>query len=286
MCAIKNNNPANNSTKPLLFVIKIGGNIIDNPQKLEIFLKQYAAFNSNTKEIFSILVHGGGKLATSLAGQLNIQQKIIEGRRVTDSETLKVVTMVYAGYINKTIISQLQGYGLNALGLTGTDGNLLLAHKRGNDSAHGTKGVDYGYVGDLDEVNTSFLTTLMKNNFTPVIAPITHDGKGQLLNTNADTIAQEIATAMSKDYNVTLVYSFEKKGVLKDAEDDSTLIQEITPSSYNNLKEKQLVFAGMVPKLDNAFSALSSGVSKVIIGKAEDLDKLLNGETGTSIVAE
>jgi acetylglutamate kinase len=286
MSSTTNDIPASSSLRPILYVIKIGGNIIDNADKLENFLEQYASFNKSRTGVHSILIHGGGKLATSLAGQLNIQQQLVDGRRVTDAETLKIVTMVYAGYINKNIVSKLQAYGLNALGLSGADGNVLLAHKRGADSTLGTKGVDYGFVGDLDKVNTSLLATLVKDSFSPVIAPITHDGHGQLLNTNADTIAQEIATAMSSQFDVTLVYTFEKKGVLTDAENDSTLIQKITPGFYKELKNRNIVFAGMIPKLDNAFSALGSGVSKVMIGKAEELYQLLNGETGTSIIPQ
>jgi acetylglutamate kinase len=216
-------------------------------------------------------------LATKLAEQLNIPQQLVDGRRITDAETLKIVTMVYAGYVNKNIVAQLQANGENAIGICGADGNAILAHKRTNAL------LDYGFVGDIDEVNFSFFSDLLDKNISLVVAPLTHDAKGQLLNTNADTIAQEIANAMSKTYSVQLIYSFEKAGVLRDANDDDTLIKEINPSSYKQLKESGAIFAGMIPKLDNAFAALHNGVEKVIIGKAEQLKELISGETGTTI---
>jgi acetylglutamate kinase len=265
-----------------LTVVKIGGNIIDDEQKLSSFLQEFIAIKGK-----KILIHGGGKLATRLAEQLNIPQQMVEGRRITDAETLKIVTMVYAGYINKNIVAQLQANGENAIGICGADGNAILAHKRFSNSPvlseGGVGGIDYGFVGDIDEVNTSFFTDLLSSGTNIIVAPITHDAKGQLLNTNADTIAQEIAKALSKVYSVELIYSFEKAGVLKDANDDATLIKQITPSTYAELKESGAIFAGMIPKLDNAFAALNSGVTKVIIGKAEHLQQLVSGETGTSI---
>ncbi|WP_152267878.1 acetylglutamate kinase [Agriterribacter humi] len=264
--------------KPSLYVIKIGGNIIDDDRMLCSFLESFAALNTGTA---LILVHGGGKLATKLAEKAGIKQQLVEGRRITDAETLKIVTMVYAGYINKNIVAQLQANGCNAIGLSGADGNAILAHKRivaGN--------TDYGFAGDVDEVNAAFLKTLLEQNFAVVLAPITHDKKGQLLNTNADTIAQETAKALSTFYNVTLIYSFEKSGVLLDTEDDTTVIKEINPSFYQELKSQQKIFAGMIPKLDNAFAALNSGVKKVVIGKAETLELLLNGSAGTTITNE
>lgn len=255
-----------------LIVIKIGGNIIDDEQKLSSFLKDFG--NVKGKKI---LVHGGGKLATRLAEQLNIPQQMVDGRRITDPETLKIVTMVYAGYINKNIVALLQANGENAIGICGADGNAILAHKRINAS------LDYGFAGDVDAINTSLFNDLLEQNISIVVAPITHNAKGQLLNTNADTIAQEIAKALSKIYSVQLIYSFEKAGVLKNADDDTSLIRLITPTSYKELKESGLIFAGMIPKLDNAFTALNSGVDKVIIGKAEELQKLVAGDIGTSI---
>lgn len=258
-----------------LYVIKIGGNIVDDETKLAVFLKAFAAIDAK-----KILVHGGGKLATKLAAQLNVPQQMVEGRRITDGETLKIVTMVYAGLINKNIVAQLQSAGCNAIGLSGADGNVIKAHKRI------VKDLDYGFAGDVDEVNAGFLHGVLQQNLSPVLSPITHNGEGELLNTNADTIAQETAKALSKFYKVSLVYSFEKAGVLFNAEDESTVIPVITPETYKDLKEKGLVFAGMIPKLDNAFAALSSGVNKVIIGKAENLHRLVNSEAGTSIVHE
>ena len=258
-----------------LFVIKIGGNIIDDEKKLSSFLKEFAGIADK-----KILVHGGGNLATKLAGQLGIQQQLVDGRRITDSETLKIVTMVYAGYINKNIVAKLQGFNCNAVGLCGTDGDVILAHKRKNPV------LDYGFVGDVDAINVDLINSLLEKNMALVFAPITHDGLGQLLNTNADTISQELAKELSKDYEVTLIYSFEKAGVLLDANDDSSIINKINPVSYKKLKQKQVIFAGMIPKLDNAFTALNNGVSKVIIGKAENLQQLIEGTSGTTIINE
>lgn len=258
-----------------LFIIKIGGNIIDDEKKLSSFLKDFAAIKEK-----KILVHGGGKLATKLAQQMNIPQQMIEGRRITDAETLKIVTMIYAGYINKNIVAQLQAFDCNAIGITGTDGNSLLAHKRVHPM------LDYGYVGDIDVVNLNFFKNLIEQNLTPVIAPITHDKKGQLLNTNADTIAQEIAKALSAFYNVELIYSFEKSGVLLDVNNEESVIHKLNADYYKELKQEGKIFAGMIPKLDNAFTALNSGVKKVIIGKAEEIHELISGEKGTSISNE
>jgi acetylglutamate kinase len=255
-----------------LLVIKIGGNIIDDEQKLSSFLHTFSGVSDK-----KILVHGGGKLATKLAEQMNIPQQMVEGRRITDGETLKIVTMVYAGLINKNIVAQLQANNCNAIGITGADGNCIQAHKR----VHAT--MDYGFAGDIDTINATFLTSLLEQGGTPVVSPITHDKKGQLLNTNADTIAQELAKALSKDYYVQLVYSFEKDGVLLDVENPDSVIKKLDPSYYSELKQKGKIFAGMIPKLDNAFAALDSGVKKVIIGKAEALPELINGKKGTSI---
>jgi acetylglutamate kinase len=256
-----------------LSIIKIGGNIIDDEARLETFLEAFAAVKGK-----KILVHGGGKLATKVATGLGVQQQMIDGRRITDAETLKIVTMVYAGTINKNIVASLQAKGCNAMGLTGADGNAILSHKR----VHPT--IDYGYVGDVDAVDASLLTSLLMLDKTLVFAPITHDGNGQLLNTNADTIAQEVARALCRTFDTCLVYSFEKSGVLLNAEDDDSVIGRIDPAYYQQLKDKQVIFAGMIPKLDNAFAALNSGVGKVIIGRAEQLPQLLTGESGTTIV--
>ncbi|MET0465823.1 MAG: acetylglutamate kinase [Chitinophagaceae bacterium] len=258
-----------------LLVVKISGNIIDDEVKLFSFLKEFAAINMP-----KILVHGGGKLATKLAETMGVKQQLVDGRRITDAETLKIVTMVYAGYINKNIVARLQSHHCNALGLCGADGDAILAHKRKHPV------VDYGFVGDVDAINTSLLKSLLDQNITIVFAPITHDQQGQLLNTNADTIAQEVAKGLGDQFDVSLVYSFEKSGVLLDADDDATVIAELTPSYYKELKEKEKIFAGMIPKLDNAFTALNNGVKKVIIGKAEDLAKLIDGSSGTTIINE
>jgi acetylglutamate kinase len=256
----------------VLYVIKIGGNIIDDETKLSSFLQSFASVKGK-----KILVHGGGMLATKLADKMGVVQQMIDGRRITDAETLKIVTMVYAGYINKNIVAQLQSNNCNAIGLSGADGNLLQAHKR----THPT--IDYGFVGDIDVVNVDLLQTLLDKDIAVVAAPITHDTKGTLLNTNADTIAQEIAVALCKSYSVELIYSFEKSGVLMDVADESSVIPQLNASYYAGLKEKQLIFAGMIPKLDNAFSALQKGVNKIIIGKAEELNALIGGEAGTTI---
>jgi acetylglutamate kinase len=265
----------------VLYVVKIGGNIIDDEKKLSSFLKDFAAVKGH-----KVLIHGGGKLATKLAEQMNIPQQMIDGRRITDAETLKIVTMVYAGYINKTVVAQLQANNCNAIGVCGADGNIILAHKREVASSPlEAGGIDYGFAGDVDAVNTSLLKSIIDQQIAVVMAPITHDQKGQLLNTNADTIAQEVANALSAVYDVQLIYSFEKSGVLLDANDDSTVIPSIAPAYYEQLKSEQKIFAGMIPKLDNAFAALNRGVKKVIIGKAEQLTDLITGKAGTSIVA-
>ena len=269
------NATASNLEKEALYVVKIGGNIIDDNNKLALFLKDFAAIKGK-----KILVHGGGKLATQLAKDLGIEQAMVDGRRITDAATLKIVTMVYAGYINKNIVAKLQANKNNAIGFTGADANLIKAHKRlPSDS----KGIDYGFVGDIDSVNTSAILPLLQQDIAIVIAPITHDGNGQLLNTNADTIAQSIAVAMSNNYAVSLLYCFEKNGVLLDANNDSTVIPSINKEEYQSLKEKALIFAGMIPKLDNAFAAINSGVTKVIIGKAEMIELLIVGKAGTTI---
>ena len=271
-----------NAAREILYIIKVGGNIIDDDEKLEDFLQQFAKLKSPSAGtvIKKILVHGGGKLATKLAEQVGIPQQLVDGRRITDAETLKIVTMVYAGYINKNIVAKLQANGCNAIGLSGADGNIIEAHKRNHPS------IDYGYAGDVDVINTSLLKTLLDEDIAPVIAPITHDKKGQLLNTNADTIAQEIAAAMSVLFDVNLIYSFEKTGVLLDANDDSTVIRFIKPDYYAQLKAEKKIFAGMIPKIDNAFVALNSGVKQVTIGKAEELQKLISHSAGTSITNE
>jgi len=245
-----------------LFIIKIGGNVIDNSENLHRFLKDFTALQG-----FKILVHGGGKVATELSKTLGVEAKLVDGRRITDIETLRIVTMVYAGLINKNIVAQLQRFGNNAIGLTGADGDFIRTKKRP------VKTIDYGFVGDIDEksINPNNISSLINAGFTPVFCALTHDGEGQLLNTNADTIASALAVALAKLYDTTLIYCFEKKGVLKDIDDESSLINEIGPGSYEALKEQKIIHSGMLPKLDNAFSAISCGVKAVIIGHSDDL---------------
>ena len=267
-----------------LFAIKIGGNIIDNEAKLSSFLKAFASVEGK-----KMLIHGGGKVATKIGDKLGIESKYVDGRRITDDETIDLVTMVYGGLINKKIVAQLQSLNCNAIGITGADGNLIPANKRPvQNSPFGNGGIDYGFVGDIDseQLAISNWQSLIAAGFIPVIAPLTHDGKGQILNTNADTIAQEVAKALSVLYEVTLIYTFEKSGVLLDVNDDSSVIGNINPVFYEALKSKGQIFAGMLPKLDNAFAALNRGVKKVIIGKAEDLEKLITGKSGTTIINE
>lgn len=253
-------------------VIKIGGNIIDNEVNLASFLSAYAALEGK-----KILIHGGGKLATKMAADLNIPQQMVGGRRITDANTLKIVTMVYAGYINKNMVAVLQSKSINALGICGADANIIRAHKRINTNT------DYGFVGDIDAVDTKKIVQLIDAGVSLVVAPITHDGTGQLLNTNADTMAQAIATAISSVYEVTLVYSFEKKGVLSDIHNNGSVIPVIDSQNYAILKANGQVNEGMIPKLDNAFEALEKGVSRVIIGDALDIENLIGGMAGTTI---
>ena len=253
-------------------IIKIGGNIIDNEANLASFLNAYAAVEGK-----KILIHGGGKLATKMAADLNIPQQMVDGRRITDAATLKIVTMVYAGYINKNIVAALQSKNIQALGICGADANIIRAHKRINAST------DYGFVGDIDVVDSEKIVQLLEAGLSLVVAPITHDGAGQLLNTNADTMAQAIATAISSIYEVSLVYSFEKKGVLTDIQDNDSVIPVIDSEKYTSMKATGQVNEGMIPKLDNAFEALQNGVNRVIIGDALDIEKLIAGKAGTTI---
>lgn len=255
-----------------LYIIKIGGNIIDDENALSAFLKSFSAINDH-----KILVHGGGKLATQMAEKMQVPQKMIEGRRITDADTLRIITMVYAGLINKRIVAELQSYHCNAIGLTGADGDSILSHKRKHPV------IDYGFVGDIDAINGTLLSNLLSLKLVPVFAPLTHDQTGQLLNTNADTIAQELAKSLGDLFDTVLVYSFEKPGVLLDAEDNNSLIPRLTRDQYNQLRTEGKIFAGMIPKLDNAFAALQHGVHRVIIGKADNLQDLLQGKNGTQI---
>ena len=265
--------------KEPLYIIKIGGNIIDDETKLSAFLKKFSSINGH-----KILVHGGGKMATRVAEAMGIKQQMIEGRRITDAETLKVVTMVYAGYINKNIVAQLQATGCNAIGLSGADGNVICSHKRAASSPSGASGLDYGFAGDVDEINTILIQQLLQQNISLVFCPITHDKNGLLLNTNADTIAQGIAKSMSSRYNVSLIYCFEKAGVLMDAADNKSVISSINAATFLQLKEKNIIAEGMIPKLQNAFAALDAGVQQISIGHADNLQQLITQASGTSIL--
>ena len=253
-----------------LNVVKIGGNVIDNSENLHRFLADFAALDG-----YKVLVHGGGKAATQLSATMGIEAQLVDGRRVTDIETLRVVTMVYAGLINKNIVAALQATGCNAIGLTGADGNFIRAKKRP------VKTIDYGFVGDIDEnsINPQNIAKLLDAGFVPVFSAITHDGTGQLLNTNADTIASALAVALAKLYDTTLIYCFEKKGVLKDINDEASLIADIDPITYEELKKQNIIAGGMLPKLDNAFSAIASGVTAVIIGHADELGHIKHNKT-------
>lgn len=261
-----------------LQVIKIGGNVIDNPAELEKFLTDLSKVSD-----LKILVHGGGKVATELAKKLGIEQEMVNGRRITDAETLKVTTMVYAGLINKQVVAAMQSKGVNAIGLSGADANTIKASKRK------VMDIDYGFVGDIDSsgVNVEMISVFLENGITPVFSAITHNGAGQLLNTNADTIASALAVAMSKKYEVQLNYCFEKNGVLRDVEDDNSVINVITKESYKQLLAEGVIFKGMIPKLDNSFDAIKNGVSAVMIANSKDLLKITNqnGNTGTKLIA-
>ncbi|MDP5102247.1 MAG: acetylglutamate kinase [Nonlabens sp.] len=246
--------------KNTLKIVKIGGNIIDDAVALTTFLIDFATIKSP-----KILVHGGGKLATRLADDLQIPVNMIDGRRVTDQQTLDVITMVYAGKINKNIVAQLQAQDCNAIGFTGADGNTIIAVKRP------VQEVDYGFVGDVEQVKTSTLELLLTNNITPIFCAITHDTKGQLLNTNADTIAAELAIAFASSYDVSLYYCFEKNGVLKNVDDEESVIDHIDTKSYKSLLETGVIANGMLPKLNNCFHALNNNVQTVCIGQTSML---------------
>lgn len=256
-----------------LTVVKIGGNIIDHPERLQAFVKRFANLSGPC-----ILVHGGGAIATKMGDRLGIAPNYVNGRRITDAETLEVVTMVYGGLVNKQIVAKLQAAACNAIGLSGCDGGVLQAHKRP------VREIDYGFVGDLDEdaVNVPMLASLLELGLTPVFAPLSYS-EGGLLNTNADTIAQEVAKAMSSRYAVQLIYCFEKAGLLADPADDQSVIASVNEASFKTFTAKGIVSGGMIPKLENAFAAIHAGVQKVSIGQAENLESLIAGSSGTHI---
>ena len=237
----------------MIQVIKIGGGVLENEAQRDAFLRQFAAIEGP-----KVLVHGGGRLATTMADRLGVETHMIDGRRVTDKETLDIVTMVYGGLVNKQVVAQLQTMGVNAIGMTGADGGWMKAVKRPIKN-----GIDYGYVGDVVAVNGQHLRTLLDNGLTPVIAPITFSADGLLLNTNADTVASETAISLAPD--VQLTFCFEKAGVLSNPDDESSLIARITPETYTQLKADGIISGGMIPKIDNAFTALERGVKSVRI---------------------
>lgn len=241
--------------KQKLSIIKIGGNVIENKTELAKFLTLFANLDG-----LKILVHGGGKLATQLATKLGIEAKMIGGRRITDAETLEVITMVYGGLTNKNIVAQLQANNCNAIGLSGADGNAIQAHKRPVNE------IDYGFAGDVDGVNSIMISKLLSAELTPVFCAMTHDGNGQLLNTNADTIASELAIGMSELYDTTLYYCFEKKGVLMSIKDEDSVVEHINSETYQKLLTDGIIADGMLPKLENCFHALNKNVGKVCIG--------------------
>lgn len=259
-----------------VFIIKIGGNVLDNPEALSSFLKDFSGIRE-----MKILIHGGGKIATRIGDQLGIQSRYVNGRRITDAQTRDVVTMVYGGLVNKQIVASLQHLGCNAAGLTGADANVISAVKRP------VKETDYGFVGDIQagNVNTSFLQSLLEQGIVPVFAPLTH-AAGVMLNTNADTIASVLAVALSRSFDIRLIYCFEKKGVLRDVNDLDSVIHHMTKKLYKELLEVKALADGILPKLENAYAAIDAGVKEVLIGEAGDVRKNTGEKTeGTLITA-
>jgi len=259
--------------KEKLTIVKVGGAVVENELQLSQLLKDFSAIEGR-----KVLVHGGGRKATKMAERLGIETQMVNGRRITDSDMLEVVTMVYGGLVNKNLVARLQANGINALGLTGADANAIRSHKRPPVVVDGSP-VDYGFVGDVDTANGEMLGRLIEAGITPVMAPLTHDGEGHILNTNADTIASETAKALADIYNVTLIFSFEKKGVLSNPDDDDSVIPIITRTLYNKYKADGTISGGMLPKIENALNAVDTGVSKVIITLATAID----GKHGTII---
>jgi acetylglutamate kinase len=259
-----------------LFIIKIGGNVLDKPEALKSFLHDFASIKEP-----KILIHGGGKIATKIGDQLGIESNYVNGRRITDAATLELVTMVYGGLVNKQIVASLQQLGCNAMGITGADGNMIKAVKRP------VKDIDYGFVGDIrpDGVNTSLLFFLLKQNVVPVFAPLTYS-EGSMLNTNADTIASVLAVSMSKHFDVRLIYCFEKKGVLMDVNDQESVINHLPKKLYDELLQKNIFADGILPKLENAYSAIHAGVKEVLIGEASDLLKNTGQKTDGTLITQ
>ena len=267
--------------KEKLTIVKVGGAVVEDEAQLSQLLKDFSAIAGK-----KVLVHGGGRKATKVAEALGIESKMVGGRRITDADMLSVVTMVYGGLVNKNLVARLQANGVNALGLTGADMDVIRSHKRPPVtlttpllSKEGQGVVDFGFVGDVDKVDGQMLSALISQGVTPVMAPLTHDGEGCLLNTNADTIASETAKALAQYYDVTLIYSFETKGVLANPDDDNSLIPTITHQDFIRLKADGTISGGMIPKIENALAAIDAGVSKVIITLVTAID----GKQGTMI---
>ena len=256
--------------KEKLTIVKVGGAVVEDEAQLTQLLKDFSAIEGK-----KVLVHGGGRKATKVAELLGIESKMVNGRRITDAEMLSVVTMVYGGLVNKNLVARLQANGVNALGLTGADINVIRSHKRPIKD-----GVDFGYVGDVDQADGKMLSKLIEEGIIPVMAPLTHDGQGNILNTNADTIASETAKALAPYYDVTLIFSFEKKGVLRDPEDDDSVIPTITHTDFIKYKSDGTISGGMLPKIENALAAIDAGVSRVII----TLTTAIDGQHGTIIL--
>lgn len=256
--------------KEKLTIVKVGGAVVEDELQLSQLLKDFSAIEGR-----KVLVHGGGRKATKMAERLGIETKMVEGRRITDADMLEVVTMVYGGLVNKNLVARLQANRVNALGLTGADANAIRSHKRPLKN-----GIDYGFVGDVDQANGEILGRLIEAGITPVMAPLTHDGEGHILNTNADTIASETAKALANLYDVTLIFSFEKKGVLRNPDDDDSVIATINHADFERYKADGTISGGMLPKIENALNAVDAGVSKVIITLATAID----GKHGTTII--
>ena len=256
--------------KEKLTVVKVGGAVVEDEAQLSQLLRDFGAIEGR-----KVLVHGGGRRATKMAERLGIATQMVGGRRITDADMLEVVTMVYGGLVNKHVVARLQAGGVRAIGLTGADADLIRSHRRPLKN-----GIDYGFVGDVDNVADETLSKLVEQGLVPVLAPLTHDGMGTLLNTNADTIASETAKALARQYDVTLIFSFEKKGVLSNPDDDDSVISTITRADFERYKADGTISGGMLPKIENALAAVEAGVSQVIITLATALD----GQSGTKIL--
>jgi acetylglutamate kinase len=259
-------------------IIKVGGGVVEDQASLASLLSQFAAMEGR-----KVLVHGGGRLATTMAANLGIESRMVGGRRITDAKMLEVVTMVYGGLVNKNIVAGLQAKGVRAIGLTGADGDVIRSHKRPLKLVKMDDGteqmIDFGYVGDVDKVDAQLLVQLIEGGSVPVVAPLTHDGEGHILNTNADTIAASVACALAKHYEVTLTFCFEKPGVLRNADDDSSVIPSINEEQARSLIAEGIIAGGMIPKIENAFEAIHQGVRQVVITHSDNI----NGSRGTTI---